>query len=198
MARFASLLNVWMSRQLQLTEPKKKWLWFVLSLLVLVLDQVTKAWASTQLEIAQPVVFAPYFNFTLLHNYGAAFSFLSDAGGWQRIFFSVIATSVSIFLIFWILRLHPTKKIEIAGLSFILGGAIGNLWDRIYLGYVVDFIDWYYVSPSNECLPFFYSIFSTQSCHWPAFNIADASILLGAFLLIVDMFLGQGNVNSDH
>jgi signal peptidase II len=170
-----------------MNEPKKKWLWFGLSLLIIVADQLTKSMATAALTYAKPAAFLPYFNFTLLHNYGAAFSFLSDAGGWQRIFLGVIAFIVSIFLVAWILCIKPEKKIEILGLSLVLGGAIGNLWDRVYLGYVVDFIDWFYMTENSDCLSFFYYIFSSQSCHWPAFNIADASIMLGAACLIIDM-----------
>jgi signal peptidase II len=167
--------------------------WFALSLLILILDQVTKYIAASTLIYAEPLSFLPYFNFTLLYNYGAAFSFLADEGGWQRVFFAVIAAVVSVFLVFWILCIKTEKKLELAGLSLVLGGAIGNLWDRIYLGYVVDFIDWFYISPGNDCLFFFYSIFSTQSCHWPAFNIADSAIMLGVAVLIIDMLLEEKN-----
>ena len=174
--------------------PKKKWLWLVLVVMIVVIDQLTKHWAVDALVYAQPQSFMSYFNFTLLYNYGAAFSFLADAGGWQRHFFTAVAAVVSAFLLYWILCVRLDKKVEITGLSLILAGALGNLWDRISLGYVVDFVDWFYITSSNECLPFFYSIFSTNSCHWPVFNIADASILLGAILLIVDMlFYADGN-----
>ncbi|ODS24883.1 signal peptidase II [Candidatus Endobugula sertula] len=183
------MLNLPLTEKLHLQSPSQKIVWFVLALLVVLLDQATKYWANTVLVYAEPVTFLPYFNFTLLYNEGAAFSLLADAGGWQRIVFTGIALLVSIFLVFWILCLHPDKKVETMGLSLVLGGAIGNLWDRIYLGYVVDFIDWFYVTQSNECLPFFYSIFSTQSCHWPAFNIADSAILLGAVCLMIDMLM---------
>jgi len=168
-------------------QPKKKSLWLGLALLIVVVDQLTKYIASDNLTYAQPAAFLPYFNFTLLHNYGAAFSFLSDAGGWQRIFLSIIAFVVSVVLVFWILCIKPEKKIEMLGLSLVLGGAVGNLWDRIYLGYVVDFIDWFYTTGISDCLSFFYYIFSSQTCHWPAFNIADSSIMLGAACLIIDM-----------
>lgn len=186
-ARFVTLLNLLLKHQLTISQPKKKVLWFGLALIIIVVDQLTKSIATAALTYAEPVAFLPYFNFTLLHNYGAAFSFLSDAGGWQRIFFGVISFVVSVFLVFWILCIKSERKIEILGLSLVLGGAIGNLWDRIFLGYVVDFIDWFYVTASDECLPFFYFIFSSKTCHWPAFNIADASIMLGAACLIIDM-----------
>jgi len=183
------MLSLVLTKNVQLRAPRKKILWFTLALFVLLLDQLSKHWAVANLTYAEPMGFLPYFNFTLLYNYGAAFSFLSDAGGWQRIFFAVIALLVSVFLIVWILCIDTQRKIEITGLSLVLGGAIGNLWDRIFLGYVVDFIDWFYITSGTDCLPFFYSIFSTQSCHWPAFNIADSSILLGVAFLIADMFL---------
>ena len=194
--RFVTLLNLLMKNKLSISQPKKKLVWFGLALIVVVADQLTKSMATAALTYAEPVAFLPYFNFTLLHNYGAAFSFLSDAGGWQRIFLGVVAFAVSVFLVFWILCIKSEKKIEILGLSLVLGGAIGNLWDRIYLGYVVDFIDWFYITANNDCLSFFYFIFSSQSCHWPAFNIADAAIMLGAACLIIDMLFFEPRKNE--
>jgi signal peptidase II len=190
------LLNLLMKNKLSISQPKKKLVWFGLALMIVVADQLTKSMATAALTYAEPVAFLPYFNFTLLHNYGAAFSFLSDAGGWQRIFLGVVAFAVSVFLVFWILCIKSDKKIEILGLSLVLGGAIGNLWDRIYLGYVVDFIDWFYITANNDCLSFFYFIFSSQSCHWPAFNIADAAIMLGAACLIIDMLFFEPRKNE--
>lgn len=190
------MLNLLMKNKLSISQPKKKLVWFGLALMVVIADQLTKSMATAALTYAEPVAFLPYFNFTLLHNYGAAFSFLSDAGGWQRIFLGVVAFAVSVFLVFWILCIKSDKKIEILGLSLVLGGAIGNLWDRIYLGYVVDFIDWFYITASNDCLSFFYFIFSSQSCHWPAFNIADAAIMLGAACLIIDMLFFEPRKNE--
>jgi len=190
------LLNLLMKNKLSISQPKKKLVWFGLALMIVVADQLTKSMATAALTYAEPVAFLPYFNFTLLHFYGAAFSFLSDAGGWQRIFLGVVAFAVSVFLVFWILCIKSEKKIEILGLSLVLGGAIGNLWDRIYLGYVVDFIDWFYITANNDCLSFFYFIFSSQSCHWPAFNIADAAIMLGAACLIIDMLFFEPRKNE--
>lgn len=181
------MLTSWFKGRLVIQAPSYKLRWFALVILLVLLDQGSKYWASSALVYADPKAFLPYFNFTLLHNYGAAFSFLAEAGGWQRLFLAVVALVISVFLAVWILCARPEKTLEITGLSFVLGGAIGNVWDRIVLGYVVDFIDWFYVSTSSDCLPFFYPIFSTQSCHWPAFNIADAAILCGAALLIIDM-----------
>jgi len=150
---------------------KQTWAWYGLALVVLVLDQLTKVWASHSLEYGQPLVLTSFFNFTLLHNTGAAFSFLSDAGGWQRWFFGVIAIAVSAVLLVWIARLGGEKRWEAAALTLILGGALGNLYDRLVLGYVVDFIVVHY-----------------REHMWPAFNLADSAITLGAAILIWDMF----------
>lgn len=109
------------------------------------------------------------FNLTLLYNKGAAFSFLANAGGWQRWFFLILTTAVSIFIYFWLRKLKPHQRLQYTALALILGGAIGNLIDRAIYGYVIDFIDVYY-----------------GSYHWPAFNIADSAITIGAFLLIYD------------
>ncbi len=174
---------------------KQKAIWLLVAFGIFCLDQVSKQWAVAALDYSQPQTFLPFFNFTLLHNYGAAFSFLSDAGGWQRWFFGIVALVVSIFLVIWILRLERHKKLELAGLTLILGGAIGNLYDRISLGYVVDFVDWFYPS-ANSCLPFFYARLDMQTCHWPAFNIADSAILAGVFLLVIDMFFGKKEEES--
>jgi len=145
------------------------WKWYGLALLVLLADQVSKTWFSANLEYAQPWVITDFFNFTLLHNTGAAFSFLSDSGGWQRWFFSIIAAIVSCVLVVWLARLDAAKRCEAAALGLVLGGAVGNLIDRVQLGYVVDFIVVHY-----------------QNNYWPAFNIADSAICVGAVLLLVD------------
>ena len=144
-----------------------KWLW--ITLLVVVLDQVTKSVAASNLVLFQPVELFSGFNFTLMHNKGAAFSFLSDASGWQRWFFTVIALGVSIGILIWLKRLPSDHRLMAISLTFILGGALGNVWDRVLLGYVIDFIDVYYAD-----------------YHWPAFNIADSAIFIGASLLIFD------------
>lgn len=146
-----------------------KWLW--ISVLVIVLDQITKITASSMLNMHDPVPVVPMFNLTLMHNYGAAFSFLSSAGGWQRWFFTIIAIGVSTFLTVWLKRLGPEKKIEAIALVLIIGGALGNLIDRLWYGYVVDFIQVYY-----------------DQYFWPAFNIADSAIFIGAALIIYDTF----------
>ena len=144
-----------------------KWTW--VSVLVIALDQLTKGLATAKLNYAEPVAIMPFFNLTLVHNTGAAFSFLAQAGGWQRWFFAAIALVVSVVILFWLSRLSPKRLWEAVGLVLILGGAIGNVWDRILLGYVVDFLDFYY-----------------GNWHWPAFNVADSAIFVGAAILIID------------
>jgi signal peptidase II len=147
--------------------------WLGLSVVVTVLDLLTKSMASNYLTLYQPVPVFPGFNWTLAHNAGAAFSFLSTESGWQRWFFSGIALVVSIGITIWMKRLAPTQTMLAIALALVLGGAMGNLWDRVTLGYVVDFIDVYY-----------------QQSHWPAFNLADSAIFLGAALLVIDGFRG--------
>lgn len=144
-----------------------KWIW--LAVIVVILDQLTKYIASNSLEMLQPVAVMPMFNWTLMHNTGAAFSFLADAGGWQRWFFAIIAIVVSIVIVLWVKRLEQHEKWQAIALTLILGGAIGNVIDRIWLGYVVDFIQVYY-----------------QQWYWPAFNIADSAICIGVAMLIID------------
>jgi signal peptidase II len=144
-----------------------KWTW--VSVLVLAIDQLTKGLATAYLNYAEPVAVMPLFNLTLVHNTGAAFSFLSQAGGWQRWFFAGIALLVSAGILVWLKRLSTDKLWEALALALVLGGAIGNVWDRILLGHVVDFLDFYY-----------------GSWHWPAFNVADAAISVGAAILIID------------
>lgn len=153
--------------------PRAAWYWYLLALIVVVLDLASKHLASANLTYGDPVVFTSFFNFTLLHNPGAAFSFLSDAGGWQRWFFTVIAAVVSVVLVVWIAR-SANKFLEAFGLTMILGGAVGNLYDRVQHGYVVDFIVVHY-----------------QHYYFPAFNLADSAITLGAILLIADVFVNR-------
>ena len=144
-----------------------KWIW--LTVVVVILDQLSKYVASTSLEIHQPIAVMPMFNWTLMHNPGAAFSFLADQGGWQRWFFAVIAVVVSIVIVLWIKRLQQHEKWQAIALALILGGAVGNVIDRIWLGYVVDFIQVYY-----------------QQWYWPAFNIADSAISIGVVMIIIE------------
>jgi len=144
-------------------------IWLLVSALVVVLDMWTKAIASESLVLYRPVELTSWLNLTLAHNYGAAFSFLSDAGGWQRWLFTGLALVVTGVLLVWLLRLPATDKLTAAALALIIGGAIGNLTDRVRHGYVVDFIDVYY-----------------RDWHWPAFNLADSAITCGVILLLLD------------
>lgn len=143
------------------------WVW--ISGIVILLDQLTKTIADTMLVLHQPVEVMPFFNFTLAYNSGAAFSFLAGAGGWQRWFFAIVALAISAFLVAWLKKLSRSERWMSVALTLVLGGAIGNLWDRLAYGHVIDFLDVYY-----------------GSSHWPAFNIADSAISIGAVLLLID------------
>lgn len=149
-----------------------KWLW--LSGFVLVLDQSTKWLAENTLSLYETIAVLPSLNITLAYNSGAAFSFLAEAGGWQRWFFIGLALVVSLVLLVWLAKLKPQAKLEALSLSLILGGAIGNVIDRVVFGHVIDFIDVYY-----------------GAMHWPAFNLADSAICIGAVLLIIDSFISK-------
>ncbi len=154
-----------------------KKIYFGLATLVILLDQITKWIANTQLTMHEQNPVMPFFNFTLMYNYGAAFSFLSDAGGWQRWFFTIIASVISIVLIVWLFRLKDHEKWLGFGLALVLGGAIGNVIDRVRFGYVIDFIQWF-------------ANWGEKTFYWPAFNIADAAIFTGtAFILISSFFV---------
>jgi signal peptidase II len=157
----------------------KQWYW--LSVLVIVLDQFTKYLAETLLEFHEPVPVLPSFNLMLTYNTGAAFSFLADAGGWQRWFFLGLGTMVSVGLIVWLWRLKPADQRLAAALALILGGAAGNLIDRAWLGQVIDFIQLYY-----------------DRWYWPAFNVADSAITVGAALLVVDSLLSKDANTLNH
>ena len=146
-----------------------RFLW--LALLAFVLDQWSKQAIVDSLELYQSIQINGFFNLTHVHNYGAAFSFLADSGGWQRWFFTAIALGVSIMILWWLKGTEKKQILLPVAFSLILGGALGNVYDRIVYGYVIDFLDVYY-----------------QQWHWPAFNIADSAIFLGAALLIIDMF----------
>ena len=152
-------------------------IYFFLSLLVIIGGQWSKAFMTDLLPLCvagncQSIVLLPVFNFTLLHNEGAAFSFLSDAGGWQRWLLVVISALVSGVITVWLYRVRHTERLLATALALILGGAIGNLMDRVLDGYVVDFIVVHY-----------------QHYYFPAFNIADSAITIGAILLILDTLL---------
>lgn len=142
--------------------------WLLLSVFVVVLDQATKWIAEGLLQpyVAHPVV--PMLNLTLMYNEGAAFSFLAGAGGWQRWFFIGFASLMTVVLTVWLLRLPARDRLTAAALALIVGGAVGNLIDRVLTGRVVDFIDVYY-----------------GDWHWPAFNIADSAISVGVVLMLI-------------
>lgn len=145
-----------------------RWMW--LAILVLVLDQVTKQLAEHLLAYAQPVPLLPVLDFTLLYNPGAAFSFLADESGWQRWFFTLIAVGVSVMLSVWLARLPRQQRWLACSLALILGGAVGNLLDRLMFGHVIDFISVHW-----------------DDAYFPAFNIADSAISVGAIMMALDV-----------
>ncbi len=143
---------------------------FAITLIILVLDLVSKYWVESTLEFGQVIPLTGFFNLVLTYNPGAAFSFLSDQSGWQRWFLSGVAGSAAL-LIIYLLNRYKHEKLFCLSLSLILGGALGNLYDRITLGHVVDFLDFY-----------------IGAYHWPAFNVADSAICVGAVLMIYESF----------
>ncbi|MDZ7737238.1 MAG: signal peptidase II [Gammaproteobacteria bacterium] len=143
--------------------------WLGLALLIILLDQLSKQIAVNMLVLHEPLAVLPGFNLMLTYNTGAAFSFLSDAGGWQRWLFSIFAVVISVVLLVWLYRLPRPARWLACALALILGGALGNLWDRLQYGHVIDFIQVYY-----------------QQWYWPAFNLADSAITVGAVMLIID------------
>ena len=146
--------------------------WLGLSALLVAIDQWTKAVALASLEYLKPVAFIDgFWNWTLVHNYGAAFSFLSDAGGWQRWFFTGLAIAISLGLTVWLARTPRGDWRTALPFALVVAGAVGNVIDRIRFGYVVDFVDWY-----------------VGKHHWPAFNVADSAIVVGAVLLVLFSF----------
>lgn len=154
-----------------------KWLW--LSALVLVLDQASKQWVAKNFELYESIDLLPSLNFTYVHNMGAAFSFLSSAGGWQRWFFVAIAVIATSVLVIWLRRLETTEKWMAVTISLVLGGAAGNLYDRISYGYVIDFIDVYY-----------------ETYHWPIFNFADSAISVGVAMMLIDVFSSRESTTT--
>jgi signal peptidase II len=147
--------------------------WLGIAALVALADQSTKKLIESALQPGESRAFGSFFNLVLAYNRGAAFSFLADASGWQRPAFVVVALA-AIVLILWLLTRHAGNRLFCLALALILGGALGNLWDRATLGHVVDFLD-----------------FHAAGYHWPAFNVADSAITVGAALLIFDGFRTQ-------
>ena len=146
-----------------------KWLW--ISVLSLLLDQASKLAVDGSMQLFESIPLLPYFNLTYVHNTGAAFSFLSDAGGWQRWLFAGLAVVMSSIIGLWLARLKQHETLMAVALALVLGGAIGNLIDRVAYGYVIDFLDVYF-----------------QDWHWPAFNIADSAICVGVALMLLESF----------
>ena len=153
--------------------------WLRLSALVLFLDQGSKTLAEYYLELYRQVEILPFFNLTLMQNKGAAFSFLADAGGWQRWFFVVLTVVIIVFLLRWLRALEGSERRLAVALALIIGGAAGNLIDRVFYGHVIDFLD-----------------FHVMGWHWPAFNIADSAITLGALTLVWDVVFGDSETNN--
>jgi len=145
-------------------------LWLGIALVVVLLDQASKIMMSQFLLYGQSETITSYFNLVMVYNKGAAFSFLSDQPGWQRYFFTAVSVIASLFIL-WMLRRNPTQRLFCWSLALILGGAIGNLIDRIAYGHVIDFLD-----------------FHVGGWHWPAFNVADSAITVGAILFVLDEF----------
>ncbi len=144
--------------------------WLALAAFVVLLDQVSKAWVLASFRYMESLVVTPFFNLVLVYNSGAAFSFLADAGGWQKWFFIVLALGISAWLLS-LLRQHAGERLLPLALSLILGGAIGNVIDRLRFDAVVDFLD-----------------FHVAGYHWPAFNVADSAITVGVALMLWHQF----------
>ena len=159
-----------MPKQVCLRLKNLRWLW--LSVVVVVLDQWSKYYVVKHFVWREPRPETSFLNVTLAHNAGASFSFLSNAGGWQVWFFSIIAIAVCIGILCWLTRLPANRSVECAGLALILGGALGNLWDRMRLGYVNDFIDFHW-----------------HQAHFAVFNIADAGVTIGVMLLMIALIV---------
>nr|WP_227677115.1 signal peptidase II [Psychrobacter urativorans] len=159
----------------------RAFVWYALSLLVLAIDQWTKWLAETNLTFNEPLsVIEPFLNWTLAYNYGAAFSFLADAGGWQKWFFSGLALVMSIFLTIYLIKAPRPAKLLSLGLALVLGGAVGNLIDRLLHGHVIDFIHVHYANV----------------WHYPIFNVADMAICIGVLLIIIDMIFLESKRSS--
>ena len=144
--------------------------WLSINAIVVAMDLYTKHLIQKAFEYGEHLTITSFFDLVRYHNEGAAFSFLADAGGWQKWFFSGISI-VAILVITYLLKKHQTQKLFCLGLALVLGGAIGNLYDRLTLGYVVDFLHFHY-----------------QTFAWPAFNVADSAICIGVVLLLIDSF----------
>ncbi len=161
-----------MSKMPSVKQSGLRWLW--VAVVVFIIDYVTKLWVVAAIPMGwqHRIEVLPIFNLLYVRNYGAAFSFLSDAGGWQRWLFSLIALSVCTLLAYWMRKLPASSHLLNISYALIIGGAIGNLFDRLIHGFVIDFLD-----------------FHIGNNHWPSFNIADSAICIGAALIILESFL---------
>ena len=159
-------------------ESSLRWLW--ITLVFLIIDQVTKQWVAGSFFLTESVEVTSFFSLTYIHNEGAAFSFLADQGGWQRWFFTAIATIASVIFTVWLARTPKEQPMLAIALAFMLSGAVGNLIDRVLFGYVIDFLDFHW-----------------QGNHWPAFNVADSVIFIGAALMIIDSFKQDAQAKSN-
>lgn len=167
------------SAKQELTLAESGVIWVILSIFVVVLDQLTKYWVSSVFAYGQVMEVLPVFNVTLVHNFGAAFSLLSQAGGWQRWFFVVLAIAVSVVILVWLRYSQRSQKTFCAGVALILGGAIGNVLDRVLYGYVIDFLDFHW-----------------SGSHFPAFNVADSAITVGVILTLWFSFFIEPKQNQ--
>lgn len=147
------------------------WLWLGVALVIFLLDQLTKIAIVGAFQLGESLPITSYFNLVRVHNAGAAFSFLADAGGWQRWFFTGLGTVAALVMVY-LLRMHAGQTLFCLALSLLLGGAVGNVVDRVLYSHVIDFLDFYY-----------------GNWHFPAFNVADSAITMGACLLILDELL---------
>lgn len=155
----------------------RAFIWYLLSLALLVLDQWSKWLAETKLNFHEPVpVIEPVLNWTLAYNYGAAFSFLADQSGWQKWFFAGLALIMAIFLLIYLTKVPRQARLLSTGLALVLGGAVGNLIDRLLHGHVIDFIHVHYA----------------DAWHYPIFNVADMGICIGVALIVIDMLFLEG------
>lgn len=147
------------------------WLWLALAALLVLLDQFTKVLIVGSLQLGEGFAVTSFFNIVRVHNTGAAFSFLAQAGGWQRWFFTGLGLAAAVFIV-WLLHGHPGQRLFGFAMACVLGGAVGNVIDRVIYGHVVDFLD-----------------FHALGLHFPAFNVADSAITVGAACLILDELL---------
>lgn len=153
--------------------------WVALAVVCFILDQVTKVWVTQEFAYREVLEVLPVFNLTLAHNYGAAFSMLSNAGGWQRWLFTGFALVASVIILGWLRRTSKNLRVFCISLALILGGALGNLYDRVVHGYVIDFLDFHW-----------------NGAHFPAFNVADSAITLGAILMLWYSFFIEPKLES--